>query len=147
MENRMHIVCPHCTAVNRLPKEKLGSKPKCGKCSRSLFSGRPVELTEATFQKHIERNDVAVVVDFWAAWCGPCKMMAPAFEKAAAQMEPGIRFAKLDTENERSVAGRFGIQGIPTIIIFKGGRELARQSGAMDLNTLTNWIRSQLPGR
>ena len=144
MENKMHIVCPHCTAVNRLPEEKLDSKPKCGKCSRSLFGGRPVELTESTFQKHMERNDVAVVVDFWAAWCGPCKMMAPAFEKAAAQMEPGIRFAKVDTEKERALAGRFGIQSIPTTIIFKGGRELARQSGAMDLNTLTNWIRSQL---
>ena len=147
MENKMHIVCPHCTAVNRLPEEKLDSKPKCGKCSRSLFGGRPVELTESTFQTHMERNDVAVVVDFWAAWCGPCKMMAPAFEKAAAQMEPGIRFAKVDTEKERSLAGRFGIQSIPTTIIFKGGRELARQPGAMDLNTLTNWIRSQLQGR
>ena len=144
MENKIHIVCPHCTAVNRLPEEKLGSRPKCGKCSRSLFGGQPVELTESTFQKHIERNDVAVVVDFWAAWCGPCKMMAPAFEKAAEQMEPRVRFAKLDTENERSIAGRFGIQSIPTIIIFKGGKELARQSGAMDQNTLTNWIRSQL---
>ena len=98
MENNIHIVCPHCTAVNRLPEDKLGSQPKCGKCSRNLFGGHPVELTESTFQKHIERNDVAVVVDFWAAWCGPCKMMAPAFEKAAAQMEPGVRFAKLDTE-------------------------------------------------
>ncbi len=144
MENKIHIVCPHCTAVNRLPEEKLGSRPKCGKCSRNLFGEHPVELTESNFQKHIERNDVPVVVDFWAAWCGPCKMMAPAFEKAAAQMEPGVRFAKLNTENERSIAGRFGIQGIPTVIIFKGGKELARQSGAMDQNTLTNWIRSQL---
>jgi len=144
MENKMHIVCPHCAAVNRLPQEKLDSRPKCGKCSRSLFEGKPVDLTESTFQKHIERNDVAVVVDFWAAWCGPCKMMAPVFAQAAAQMEPGIRFAKVDTENERSIAGRFGIQGIPTTIIFKGGRELARQAGAMDLNTLTNWIKSQL---
>lgn len=146
MENKMHIVCPHCTAVNRLPQDKLGNRPICGKCTRRFFDGKPVDLTESTFQKHIERNDVAVVVDFWAAWCGPCKIVAPVFAQAAAQMEPGIRFGKVDTEKERSIAGRFGIQGIPTTIIFKGGRELARQAGAMDLNTLTNWIKSQVRG-
>lgn len=142
----MQIVCPHCTAVNRLPQERLGHKPKCGKCKLGLFGGKPVELTETTFQKHVERNNVPVVVDFWAAWCGPCKMMAPVFANAAAQMEPEIRFAKVDTENERSLGARFGIQSIPTTIIFKGGKELARQAGAMDLNALTNWIRNQLHG-
>jgi len=147
MENKMHIVCPHCTAVNRLPEGKIGHNPKCGKCRQSLFEGKPVGLTETTFQKHVERNNIPVVVDFWAAWCGPCKMMAPVFANAAAQMEPGIRFAKVDTENERSLAARFGIQSIPTTIIFKNGKELARQAGAMDLSTLTNWIRNQLKGR
>jgi thioredoxin 2 len=124
--------------------QKLSDRPICGRCKEPLFSGKPVELSDQTFAKHLKRNDVPVVVDFWAPWCGPCKMMGPHFKTATAQMEPNIRFAKLNTEQAQRTAAQFNIRSIPTVAIFKNGREVARQAGAMDANTLTNWIRSQL---
>lgn len=145
MSDSMHIVCPACSGVNRIPADRLGDAPKCGKCGSNLFDGQPLELTAANFDRHVRRNDVPLVVDFWAAWCGPCKMMAPAFAEAAAELEPEVRLAKLNTEEAPGIAGRFGIRGIPTMILFAGGSEQARQSGAMGKADIVRWIRSATP--
>ena len=133
------VVCPHCATKNRVGRERLRDKPACGQCKSQLFPGRPVELTTATFDRQIG-GDATVVVDFWAAWCGPCRMMAPAFEQAAAQVAPGIQLAKVDTEAQPDVASRFAIRSIPTLIAFRNGREIARQSGALSLPQLMQWI-------
>lgn len=143
MSNPIHIVCPHCAATNRVPADRLADA-KCGKCHQPLFNGHPVELSDATFAKHISRNDVPVVVDFWAPWCGPCRMMAPAFAQAAAQLEPQVRFAKLNTEEHQMVGAQMGIRSIPTMAVFRGGKELGRISGAMGAADIVRWVRSQL---
>ncbi len=142
MNDKIHIVCPHCDSINRVPAARLAERPKCGKCGNPLFTGHPVELGDHNFQKHISRNDIPVLVDFWAPWCGPCRMMAPAMEQAAANLEPNVRVAKLNTEEARQTASMFGIQSIPTVILFKNGMEAARQSGAMDAGTLIAWAKS-----
>jgi thioredoxin 2 len=141
MNASLYVVCPHCDAVNRLPPARLQDGGTCGRCARPLFDGRPVELNAANFDVQTGRSDLPVVVDFWAPWCGPCRMMAPQFEKAAAALEPRYRFAKLNTENEQALAARFNIRSIPTIAIFSKGKEIARQPGAMDAATLERWIR------
>ncbi len=137
----LHIVCPHCNSTNRLPQEKLAASPKCGKCKQSLFTGTPVELTADNFIQHINKSDIPVVVDFWAPWCGPCKMMAPVFQQAAAQLEPAYRLAKVDTEAQQQLAAQYQIRSIPTLAVFKHGREIKRQPGAMDLQNLINWVK------
>lgn len=144
MSESVHIVCPNCEAVNRIPGARLGDGPKCGKCHRPLFSGHPVELTGTNFQKHITRNDIPVLVDFWAPWCGPCKMMAPAFEQAARQLEPRVRLVKVNTEVEQMLGAQFGIRSIPTLALFNGGREVARQAGAMGGADILRWVQAQL---
>lgn len=146
MDETLHIACPHCAALNRVPRSRLGQSPNCGKCKQPLFTGTPVTLDESTFDRHVGA-DLPVVVDFWADWCGPCKMMAPHFERAARSVEPTVRFAKLDTEAAPAIAGRYGIRSIPTVIAFRNGREIARQSGAMDQGTLERWVHATLNGR
>ncbi len=141
MDQLLHVVCPSCHVTNRVRQDKL-TAAKCGKCRDALFTGHPVELTSSAFSHHVERSDIPMVVDFWAPWCGPCHMMAPAYEGAAKLLEPSIRFAKVNTDQEQELAARFGIQSIPTLILFKGGREVARQSGAMSAPQLTSWIRA-----
>jgi len=143
MSESKHIVCPHCDAVNRVPTDKLSSQPTCGKCKQALFDAHPVALTEANFMRHISNNDIPVLVDFWAPWCGPCKMMAPAYAQAARMLEPQMRVVKLDTEQAQNLAAQFNIRSIPTLAVFKGGREVARQAGAMDANNIVAWARSK----
>lgn len=144
MESSLHVVCPHCSAVNRLPGARLTDNAVCGQCKAALFIGQALELTSANFDRQIGRNDLPVVVDFWAPWCAPCRSMAPNFAQAARDMEPRARFAKVNTEQEQQLAARFNIRSIPTLAIFKGGREIARQSGAFDLNSLKQWVQNQL---
>lgn len=144
MSESAHVVCPHCNAVNRIPSARLGEEPKCGKCHQRLFTASPIELTSATFDKHITRSDVPVLVDFWAPWCGPCKTMAPAFEQAAGELEPRVRLAKVNTEVEQNLGARFAIRSIPTLALFRHGRELARQPGAMGAADIARWANSAL---
>jgi thioredoxin 2 len=144
MNDVLQIVCPHDDAINRLPKRRLDENPKCGKCHKPLFTGEPVDLTAARFDKHLGRNSISLLVDFWAPWCGPCTMMAPAYKEAARQLEPQVRAAKVDTEREQALAARFSIRSIPTLILFSGGREIARQSGAMtSAASIVAWVRMQ----
>lgn len=140
MTDTVHIVCPHCQSINRVPAAKLAGQPNCGRCRRPLFTGEPMELTTATFARHAERNDIPLLVDFWAPWCGPCKMMAPQFLQAARLLEPKVRLAKVNTEAEPHLAAQFGIRSIPTLALFQNGREIARQPGAMGAQDIVRWV-------
>jgi thioredoxin 2 len=139
----MHLVCAQCGTINRVPDERLGDGPVCGTCKADLLAAEPFALTDTTFDKFIANSGLPVVVDFWAAWCGPCKMMVPHFAEAAKQL-PRVRFAKIDTEAATQTAARFGIRSIPTLIVFKGGQELARQPGAMQTADILRWVRASV---
>jgi thioredoxin 2 len=140
----IHITCPHCEATNRMPHSKLVQQPKCGKCHQVLFSGKPLELSSNNFLKVINKTSIPIVVDFWAPWCGPCKMMTPIFEQASAIIEPRARLAKLNTEFSQDIASQYGIRSIPTLVVFKNGKEVARQAGAMDQGNLVRFIEQNM---
>lgn len=140
MTDSLHVVCPHCSTTNRVPRARLAEAALCGNCRQPLLEGRPIELDGRNFQRHVAAGDLPLVVDFWAPWCAPCRAMAPAFEQAAARLAPRVRLAKVDTEAEPDIAARFGIRSIPTLVAFANGREIARQSGALALPQLLHWI-------
>jgi thioredoxin 2 len=143
--DKLLVVCANCSTANRVPAQRLGDDPKCGRCAAPLLDGKPVVLDEARFDGFIGRNALPVLVDFWADWCGPCHAMAPAFERAADELKTRARFAKLNTEDAQRVAARFGIRSIPTLILFRGGGEVARVSGAMDARSIASWVARHIP--
>lgn len=141
----MHVVCPNCQAVNRVPEERLMHDPECGRCHVPLFTGKPFTLDAQAFDRQLGRSDLPLLVDFWASWCGPCRMMAPHFERAAAELAPHILLAKVNTEEEQALAARYAIRSIPTLALFHRGREVARQAGAMGMADIVRWARAHAP--
>jgi len=147
MTESLIVACPSCNTLNRAPRDKLANGGgKCGQCKSPLFSGHPVALDAASFDSHAVKSDIPLLVDFWAPWCGPCKAMAPHFETAAGHLEPAVRLAKINTDDEQALAGQFGIRGIPTLILFRQGREIGRQSGMMDAAGIESWVSRTLGG-
>ncbi len=146
MVTKIHVVCTACAAVNRLPVGGPARRAKCGKCGEPLFSGHPAEVDTAAFDKHVSRGSLPVLVDVWAPWCGPCRMMAPAFEAAARELEPDLRLVKLNSDEEQALSGQLGIRSIPTMILYRDGKELARTSGAMSAPQIVAWARNRLSG-
>jgi thioredoxin 2 len=142
--SQLHVVCPHCHTTNRLQSADLAKAPTCGSCHAALFDGHPQNLSATEFDRHITRGDLPVLVDFWAPWCGPCRMMAPAFEQAATQLEPKMQLVKVNTDEAQGLGARLNIRSIPTLALFVGGKEVARQAGAMAAGDIVGWAQSQL---
>jgi thioredoxin 2 len=141
MSEALHLVCPHCEKINRIPPARLGETPRCGHCHEPLFTGHPLELTTTSFRRHVGNSELPILVDFWAPWCGPCQMMAPQYAAAAAELEPAMCLAKVNTDAETALASEFQIRSIPTLALFRGGREVARQPGAMSKADIVRWAR------
>ena len=139
MSGIVQIACPACLAANRVPAARIGEQPKCGKCGARLLDGAPVELREDQFETFVQRTELPVLADFWAPWCGPCRAMAPHFERAAEALKDRVRLVKVNTEDAPQVAARYGIRAIPTLVLFRNGAEVKRASGAMDAGALARW--------
>ena len=145
MDDLVHVVCPHCDTINRLPRAKLASGARCGECHKPLFEGHPVALDTTRFERHLDKGDLPLLIDFWAPWCGPCRTMAPEFERAAATLEPAVRLVKVNVDAEPRLAERFAVRSIPTLALAQHGKELARTAGARSAAQLAQWVREQLP--
>lgn len=136
-------LCPYCHAPNKLPADMPAERATCASCGQKLFFGKPARMKAADFERHLA-GDLPVLADFWAGWCGPCKALDPVLEKAARELEPAVRVIKIDTDRDQKLAGKHAVRGLPTLIVFKNGREVARRAGAAKLDDLLTWVRGAL---